>query len=102
MDPKVDDSIVFLNEKKIETKSLETAVKYEFTYEKQLQLINSAIERLPMDCRHHVKLARAVLIRDYEGVDTFRKELLKLDAETSNLVQDPHWLLYRSKFNDIF
>jgi hypothetical protein len=98
IDPKVDDSIVFIYTKNIESEDLKTVVEYKFTYEQQVELLNSAIVRLPKTCRHHAMLARAVLIRDYKGVKAFRKELNELDQVTSAITDDSHWNVYRGKF----
>jgi len=98
IDYKVDDSIVFLYKRKMEDDVIQSASKCEYSFDEQLSLMDSAINRLPPDKRHHVELARAFLIKKNLGEEAFHQELHILDEKYPHIEGDPHWSLYRSKF----
>ena len=78
--PRVDDSAVFLLRKAIPPTVLARAIRYDFTYQERLQLMDKAILRLAPEDRFYVKVARIVLQCGTADETLLRQELDGLET----------------------
>jgi hypothetical protein len=97
VEPRVDDSIAFLNIRPIPYEMLQVAANIRDTleYAQQLDLMNRAIARLPEESRHHVALTRAVLVGHARGFEPMQAALDEIDGRYAIPDDDVHWKRYR-------
>ncbi len=79
--PRVDDSAVFRLRSAIPERALRRAITYDFSFEEQQQLIESAIRRLQPEDRFYAELAGIVLRSKHVNGDLLRAELDALEQQ---------------------
>lgn len=91
---KADDSIAMLLVDRVPDRVLHEVYTYEFSKSRQIDLMDSAIERLPVSERRHVRLAKIMLLRSLDEIAGANMLLAELQAERDQHSEDPHFLPY--------
>lgn len=92
VEPKIDDSAVFLNTRPIPPELLRYAARiHEAPFAERLALMDAAIARLPAGTRRYVQLARATMLGNAGDVDAMAETLASGDAEATAVGRDDYW-----------
>lgn len=92
--PRVDDSATFVLEKPIPKEMVQRAAAYEFTIDEQLDLMNRAVERLPVGDRHVVELARLRLRSKRDDPSSLLEEFETIVARNADKRDILSWQRY--------
>lgn len=100
--PRVDSSATFAMTKAIPAAALQRVIRYDFTRDEQLELMDAALVRLPESDRHIVELVRMVLRSKFFDDDQVLTELEDIRQRYSHLAGDPTWMREFSHVRDHF
>jgi tetratricopeptide (TPR) repeat protein len=105
VEPKIDDSTVFLLTRPIPPEELQIAAGIRLTWEfpRKLELMERAIARMPSDCRRHVELAKALMIghdQSPNAAEEMQAALDAIDEKYGPAEEDPHWPIYRTQMQE--
>lgn len=102
VEPKVDDSAVFLLRRAIPPDVLHVAAHvHELPFDEQLALMERAVKRLPESYRRHVELARAHLIGQAQGPDAMSRAMDEIDAKYGTEPDDAMWQQYHGQMRSV-
>lgn len=103
VEPKVDDSAVFLLTSRIPDEALHVAATIDaLPFEQRLALMDRALARLPQPARRYVALARALMIGRTLDFPALSDALDALDAEAAASAPDAYWQAARAELNPTF
>ncbi len=92
--PRLDDSAGFVLTREIPAEMLRRAVDYDFSIAEQIALMDRAVERLPVEDRHVVELARLTLRLAANDWMDVRAEFESVERRNTHRTEDATWVRY--------
>ncbi|MBX3439494.1 MAG: hypothetical protein KF861_18545, partial [Planctomycetaceae bacterium] len=93
---KVDGAAVFYLTTAIPGETLERAIRYQFSREEKLDLMDGALARVPRELSYIMRLTRALLIGQLVGLNAAKREFDSIVSEFgADLETDRQWMQNR-------